>query len=215
MRLSEVFAKRGGAFFVLVISLTLSLGGASGCGTLKDAANRATKKVERNFLTGLPGMNRQVLAVKVDDTNAAQPQVGLESADVIYIEQVEAGLTRLLAIFSSQYPIRIGPIRSARISDIDIVAEYGRVGLVFSGAQSRLYPYIDAANIANIGAQRNPPTVYVRDSLRNAPTNMFVYPEKLLEVDKNAESIDLVKAPGWEFGDNPGNGIEIETATVK
>ncbi|NDI09822.1 MAG: DUF3048 domain-containing protein [Actinobacteria bacterium] len=134
---------------------------------------------------------------------------------MVYIEQVEAGLTRLLALYSSQYPIRIGPVRSARISDIDILAEYGRVGLIFSGAQSRLYPFIDAANIANLGAQRNPATVYVRDPLRNAPTNMFVYPEKLLEVDKNAASIDLVKKPGWEFGDNPGTGIEIESATVR
>lgn len=195
----------------LVLSLLL----LSGCSAIEEAVDSATKQVEQNVLTGLPGSNRQILAVKIDDTNPAQPQVGVESADVVYIEQVEAGLTRLLALYSSQYPIRIGPVRSARISDIDILAEYGRVGLIFSGAQRRLYPFIDAANIANLGAQRNPATVYVRDPLRNAPTNMFVYPEKLLEVDKNAESIDLVKKPGWEFGDNPGTGIEIESATVR
>lgn len=195
----------------LVLSLLL----LSGCSAIEEAVDSATKQVEQNVLTGLPGSNRQILAVKIDDTNPAQPQVGVESADVVYIEQVEAGLTRLLALYSSQYPIRIGPVRSARISDIDILAEYGRVGLIFSGAQSRLYPFIDAANIANLGAQRNPATVYVRDPLRNAPTNMFVYPEKLLEVDKNAASIDLVKKPGWEFGDNPGTGIEIESATVR
>ena len=108
----------------------------------------------------------------------------------------------------------IGPIRSARISDIDILAEYGRVGLIYSGAQRRMYPIIDAANIANIGAQRNPPTVYVRDPLRNAPTNMFVYPEKLLEVDSRAEEIDLVKSPGWTFGENPGSGSPILSASV-
>jgi hypothetical protein len=188
---------------------------SAGCASVEQVLEGETKEVERNLLTGLVGANRQILAVKVDDTNAAQPQVGLESADVVYIEQVEAGLTRLLAIYSSQYPIRIGPVRSARISDIDILAEYGRVGLIFSGAQRRLYPLIDAANIANLGAQRNPATVYVRDPLRNAPTNMFVYPEKLLEVDKNSTTIDLVKKPGWEFGDSPGLGVEIESATVR
>lgn len=199
----------------LTIFLTLSLGLLAGCGALEEAAQKVTKEVERNRLTGLPGSNRQIIGVKIDDTNAAQPQIGLESADVVYIEQVEAGLTRLLALYSSQYPIRIGPVRSARISDIDILAEYGRVGLIFSGAQRRLYPVIDSANIANLGAQRNPPTVYVRDPLRSAPTNMFVYPEKLLEVDKNAQTVDVVREPGWKFGDNPGTGVEVESATVR
>ena len=199
----------------LTICLTLSLCLLAGCGALEEAAQKVTKEVERNLLTGLPGSNRQIIGVKIDDTNAAQPQVGLESADVVYIEQVEAGLTRLLALYSSQYPIRIGPVRSARISDIDILAEYGRVGLIFSGAQRRLYAFIDSANIANLGAQRNPPTVYVRDPLRSAPTNMFVYPEKLLQVDKNAQTVDVVREPGWKFGDNPGTGIEVESATVR
>ena len=133
---------------------------------------------------------------------------------MVYIEQVEAGLTRLLAVYSSNYPVKIGPIRSARISDIDILAEYGRVGFIFSGAQSRMYPVIDAANLANLGAQRNPPSVYFRDPLRYAPTNMFVYPEKLLETDPNAESVELVRAPGWKFGPNPGNGRAIVRAEM-
>jgi len=140
--------------------------------------------------------------------------VGVESADVVYIEQVEAGLTRLLAIYSSNYPVKIGPIRSARISDIDILAEYGRVGFVFSGAQSKMYPVIDAANVANLGAQRNPPSVYFRDPLRYAPTNMFVYPDKLLETDPNAETVDLVRTPGWTFGPNPGTGRAIVRAEI-
>lgn len=198
------------SFIAIVLTLALSA-----CSNSASESGMSEKDVETNLLTGLPGGNRQILAVKIDDTNAAQPQTGLESADVVYIEQVEAGLTRLLAIFTSGYPIKIGPVRSARISDIDIVAEYGRVGLIFSGAQQKLYPYLDAANIANLGAQRNPPSVYVRDPLRNAPTNMFVYPKELLEVDKNAQTIDLVKSPGWTFGANPGIGVEVETATVR
>jgi len=188
---------------------------AAACGPLDGGSAGNKSKVEENLLTGLPGSNDRILAVKIDDTRAAHPQVGVESADVVYIEQVEAGLTRLLALYSSNYPVKIGPIRSARISDIDILAEYGRVGFVFSGAQSRMYPVIDAANVANIGAQRNPPSVYFRDPLRYAPTNMFVYPEKLLETDPNAESIDRVRAPGWTFGPNPGVGKAITRAEVE
>lgn len=186
----------------------------SGCTAESENAVEIEEKIEVNRLTGLPGTNSRIIAAKVDDTRAAHPQVGIESADVVYIEQVEGGLTRLVALYSSNYPVKIGPIRSARISDIDILAEYGRVGFIFSGAQSKMYPVIASANLANLGAQRNPPTVYVRDPLRSSPTNLFVYPKDLLDVDRNADSIDLVKDPGWTFGDNPGTGKPIIRAEV-
>lgn len=73
--------------------------------------------------------------VKIDDTPPAHPQAGLEDADVVYIEQVEGGLTRLAAVFSSNIPTVIGPVRSARISDIEILKQFGRVAFAYSGAQ--------------------------------------------------------------------------------
>jgi hypothetical protein len=79
---------------VLAVSLTVLL---SGCSVISDLLPEAT---ERNVLSGREGSNGPVLAVKIDDTNAAHPQIGLEDADVVYIEQVEGGLTRLAAIFS-------------------------------------------------------------------------------------------------------------------
>ncbi|MEJ0014672.1 MAG: DUF3048 domain-containing protein [Actinomycetota bacterium] len=104
----------------------------TGCGN--SATTTKTPKptpsvVQTNVLTGLPGINGPVLFVKIDDTKAAHPQIGLDSADVVYIEQVEGGLTRLAAVFSNKLPPKIGPIRSARISDIDLMANYGRVGM--------------------------------------------------------------------------------------
>lgn len=199
----------------LKLALALALLLLAGCASGSPLKNGASEEVERNLLTGLPGTNQRILAAKIDDTRPAHPQVGVESADVVYIEQVEGGLTRLIALYSSFYPVKIGPVRSARISDIDILAEYGRVGFIFSGAQQKMYPVIESANLANLGAQRNPATVYARDPLRNAPTNLFVYPEKLLEVDPNAESVDPVKRPGWTFGANPGTGVPITSATVR
>ena len=85
------------------------------------------QKVSTNFLTGLPGKNGPLPAVKIDDTKDAHPQIGITEADVVYVEQVESGLTRLLALYSSNFPAEIGPVRSARISDIDLLAQYGRV----------------------------------------------------------------------------------------
>ena len=101
------------------------------------------KKVEpKNSLSGRIGSDGPILAVKIDDTAPAHPQAGLEDADIVYIEQVEGGLTRLAAIFSSKIPPVIGPVRSARISDLDILQQFGRVAFAYSGAQSKLLPVI-------------------------------------------------------------------------
>jgi hypothetical protein len=133
----------------VIASAVLAL---SACGASPTPPPKVVKVIPTNVLTGLPGKNGPVLFVKIDDTQVAHPQIGLDSADVTYIEQVEGGLTRLAAVFSNKLPALIGPVRSARISDIDLMANYGRVGLAYSGAQSLFLPVLRAANIEDIGA---------------------------------------------------------------
>jgi hypothetical protein len=133
-----------------------------------------------NSLSGREGSDGEILVVKIDDTVSARPQIGIDRADVVYIEQVEGGLTRLAAVFSSEIPTLIGPIRSARISDIEILAQYGRVVFAYSGAQSKMLPVISAANLNDYGAQRQSPTIYTRDESRTSPTNMVLRADLLL-----------------------------------
>lgn len=45
-----------------------------------------------------------VLVVKIDNVDEARPATGLGSADVVYVEPVEGGLTRLAAVFSTNRP---------------------------------------------------------------------------------------------------------------
>lgn len=144
-------------------------------------------EIERNLYTDLPGSSGKVFAVKFDDTNDAHPQQGVESADVVYITQVEAGLTRLMGIYSSNYPKVLGPIRSARISDLSILGEYGKVGFLYSGAQSKMRPVIAEANLVNLSAERNPPSIYFNDPSRRSPYSMMVKPNLLLEKATDVE----------------------------
>ena len=194
---------------VLAVSLTVLL---SGCSVISDLLPEAA---ERNVLSGREGSNGPVLAVKIDDTNAAHPQIGLEDADVVYIEQVEGGLTRLAAIFSSVIPERVGPVRSARISDIDILAQYGRVAFAYSGAQKKLLPVIDAANLQNLGAQAQPPSIYTTDPNRVAPVAMVLRADLLMAkvVEKNYQ-ISSAKNVGWSFGDAPQGGKPTQAVTM-
>ena len=202
-----------------IVALLTSLA-VTGCGgPAHKTPAQLSQASTKNLLTNLPGGNGPVLAVKIDDTAQAHPQIGLEKADVIYIEQVEGGLSRIAAIYSNptSLPDRIGPVRSARISDLDILAQYGHVGFAFSGAQKLFYPKIDAANLENISADHEPPSIYSRDLTRQAPTNLILHPSLLLtkSVEVEKRNIDLPKDPGWVFGSAPAGGVSIESVSFK
>jgi hypothetical protein len=118
------------------------------------------------------GSYKPVLVVKLDNTPNAQPHAGLIDADVVYIEEVEYGITRLAAVFSSQVPRRIGPVRSARITDIDLFAQYGKPAFGYSGAQRKMFPYLKAASIYDVSPYTSG-TGYSRDNARRAPYNLY------------------------------------------
>src|SRR5688572_23327358 len=65
-------------------------------------------------LTGGTVSDHPVVAAKVENIAAARPQVGLSQADITFIQEVEGAQTRLLAVYHSRFPKRVGPIRSAR-----------------------------------------------------------------------------------------------------
>ena len=169
-----------------------------------------------NYLTGLEGTNDFLLAVKIDDTKEAHPQIGLKQADLVYVEQVEAGLTRLLAIYSSTLPDVIGPIRSARISDIDILAPFGRIAFAYSGSQTKMRPVLSAANLNLLSAERNPPSIFDRDKQRNSPVNMILYPSLLLKQAQERYKMDLITltASPWSFGDLSKSAQDLDWAKI-
>lgn len=175
------------------------------------------KKTSTNYLTGLAGSNGPLLAVKIDDTKDAHPQIGIVEADNVYVEQVESGLTRLLALYSSNYPDEVGPVRSARISDIDLLAQYGRLAFAYSGSQAKMRPVLAAANLNNLSAERNPPTIFSRDESRTAPVNLILHPNLLIEhatKKLNLNLITLDRSP-WKFGDLSNSATPLRIAKIK
>ena len=168
-----------------------------------------------NSISGLPGGDGPILVVKIDDTRQAHPQIGLEKADIVYIEQVEGGLTRLAAVFSSSIPSRIGPVRSARISDIELLEQFGRVGFAYSGAQKLMRPVIASANLEDLGAQSHSSTIYTTDPARIPPYAMVLRADLLMQfVQDRGISLARSKNIGWNFGDAPEGGNEIQSAHI-
>lgn len=203
-----------------MIAILLSMFALSGCSSVKKTLHISSPPspsvVTYNSISGRVGTDGPVLVVKVDDTTQAHPQIGLEKADLVYIEEVEGGLTRLAAIFSSQIPSQIGPVRSARISDIDLLSQYGHVAFAYSGAQTKMLPVIASANLENLGAQRESATLYTRDESRFAPVNMVLRADLLMSKlrDQNV-SIVTSKNMGWTFGPAPAGGQPILSVKLK
>ena len=201
-----MFSKK--AFSLLVASTLLLTSCAAITKMLPD-------KKAVSVLSGREGVDGQILVVKIDDTNMAHPQIGLEDADVVYIEQVEGGLTRLAAVFASKIPVRVGPVRSARISDIDILSQYGRVAFAYSGAQRKLLPVIAAANLQDLGAQHESSKIFTTDPNRVAPYAMVLRADLLMQkiVDENLQ-VDSAKSVGFVFGDNPEGGTPTQKVVI-
>jgi hypothetical protein len=119
-----------------------------------------------------------VLAVKIDNVGEARPPVGLGAADMIYVEPVEGGLSRIAAIFASHVPPVVGPVRSARETDLGLLPQFGHPTLAFSGAAPALLPLIDGAPVEDASANKVP-NAYFRDNSRTIPHNLFVHPSEL------------------------------------
>jgi hypothetical protein len=151
-----------------------------------------------------------VLAVKIDNIVYARPQTGLTDADIIYVLPVEGGLSRFLAIFSSHIPPVIGPVRSARQDDIDLLRQFGRPAFAYSGAQPQLLPFVERARIVDLYVGRHP-AGYFRSSSRIAPYNLYAHTSTLL---KEASSASKAHNIGFTFGPAPHGGRLITSESV-
>ena len=199
-------------FIITLLSCSIVL---SGCASDEKSATVAEKPTF-NSISGRIGIDGPILAVKIDDTSMSRPQIGVDEADLVYIEQVEGGLTRLAAIFSSMIPQNVGPVRSARISDIDILLQYGKVVFGYSGAQRAMLAVIANSNLWDYGAQRQSPSIYTRDETRPAPYNMVMRTAPLFEkVKSDQREVAVSKSIGWNFGEAPIGGVAIDSVLVQ
>jgi Protein of unknown function (DUF3048) N-terminal domain/Protein of unknown function (DUF3048) C-terminal domain len=148
-----------------------------------------------------------VLAVKIDNIVYARPQTGLNDADIVYVIPVEGGLSRFLAIFSSHIPPVIGPVRSARADDLELLRQFGRPAFAYSGAQGQLLPVVERSHIVDLYAGRVV-TPYYRDDSRIAPYNLYAHTRQLLAAAKGASWAHGI---GFRFGPAPAGGEPVTT----
>ncbi|MDT4914174.1 MAG: hypothetical protein QOC66_3302 [Pseudonocardiales bacterium] len=169
----------------------------------------------KNPYTGVGGVPKTpTISVKIDDTAPGRPQRGINAADIVYIEAVEGGLTRLAAIFGTNKP-KVGYIRSTRPSDPDLLLQFGKITAAYSGGahdalplmrKSGLKSWSNDAGAAYYSRVNNPSSSYI---------NLVLDLSKVAKKTKTAKP----KSIGWQF--NPsltglpvGKGTDVRTAVT-
>jgi hypothetical protein len=148
-----------------------------------------------------------VIAVKIDDTASGRPQRGIGSADIVYIEQAEGGLTRLVAVFASHKP-NVEAVRSVRASDPELLTQYGPITLVASGGGGDALPTLDKSILHSVINDRGGPG-FGRDGGRPVPYNLtsnLSYVNALVH-SGGARSIGFTFATEVPKGSQPGGTV--------
>jgi len=158
-----------------------------------DDLGRRLAALLRAPLTGLPIERydpRPVLIVKIDNVGGARPQAGLNQADIVVEERVEGGLTRFAAMFQSTGSDPVGPVRSARTSDVHLFANLGRPLFAYSGANTGVGTMVATSNLVDVGAGSHR-DLYVRTRDRRAPHNLFSATTGLWAAAEGSEAVPL------------------------
>ncbi len=120
-------------------------------------------------------------AAKIDNHPSARPQVGLDRADVVWEILVEGGLTRYVAVWQSDVPDEIGPIRSVRPVDPAIVSPQGGI-IAYSGGQYRFVVAMQQAPVYNaIHGQSDTADTMFRGQNAPSPHNVLVRAPQIID----------------------------------
>ena len=171
---------------------------------------------ERTPLTGEArrvAPNGPALVVKIDNHDRARPQIGLNDADIVYEELVEGAITRFAAVFHSDIPAVVGPVRSIRTTDLHLLDALGNPLLAASGANRGVLAQVAAADVVNVNALVAG-SAYDRAAGRRAPHNLVADTSDLFAAAAGAGGEAPVfgpfRAPRADAAGNPAAGVDID-----
>ena len=154
-------------------------------------------------LSGLPGgEGKPVVMVKYGNSRPDRPHYNLNQADLIYVEEVEWGLTRIAAMFNTKFPSVVGPTRSARISDLELLEQFTNPGLAYSGANDVLLKAIRKSQSISLSPSDRS-TFYYRNLSKSAPHNQLL---RLASMMEKETKVAPIKDIGLTFNAAPATG---------
>ncbi len=153
----------------------------------------ARPRVTTDPLTGGAISTNPVIAAKIDNVFFGVPQFGLSAADVVFVEQVEGGLTRIIAVFHTSMPTEVGPVRSVRSTDAQLLPVFGRPALVFSGGAGGPLAALAATSIVDTSGLAD---AYFRSDVATGTHNLHA---NLVTVAAQARGLTPARSIGFHF----------------
>lgn len=185
--------------------------------TSTTVAPSTTEAGEMSLINGTPVedaelLERRVLAVKIDNHPKANPQSGIDQADMV-IELLVEGITRYLTIWHETDSSYLGPMRSGRPTDPTLLVAMNEPTFVISGAQNWVQQLIRSKGVNLIGEVGSPQTFRV--SGRSAPHNLYVDTNALREyADQRGYPDEPPTGPLWPFGPLPDTAAPVSQVTI-
>lgn len=187
--------KKFAKWIPIIAILFLLIGCSKDTKTEKEKPSENQTKQAKLYTFPLTGLttkekpNHRAISVMMNNHPAARPQSGLTKADIVYEALAEGGVTRFLAVFQSEYPDIVGPIRSARPYYIELAkgldAIYICHGWSPEAKEMITNGYIDALNGLFYDG-----TLFNRVSFRKAPHNSYISLDHMEEgIEENQYSL--------------------------
>jgi hypothetical protein len=152
--------------------------------------------------------------VKVDNAPQAQPlQEGVDKADVVFVEQVEEGVTRMAVVFQSQDDT-VGPVRSARTTDLQIAGPLHNPLFSYSGANGGVLRLVRGGPMTDMGVDRPEATpVFLRNQRGKGVHRFFLPTDQIYKVARTGAGtppqLFTFRAAGASPAGDPANGVQI------
>jgi hypothetical protein len=118
-------------------------------------------------------VNQRTIAVMINNHPKARQQTGLTKADVVYEVLAEGNVTRFLAIFQSEMPENIGPVRSARDYYIDLSKGY-QAFYICHGFSPEAQAMLKDGVVDSLNGLYHDGTLFKRAKHRKAPHNSYI-----------------------------------------
>lgn len=176
-----------GATVGVLVTTLAACGGGSSSSTTDETTTTIAGDIAPGVLYPLTGLavtdpiaaGRPALAVKIDNHPIARPQTGLNKADIVFEENVE-GITRFIAVFHSEGSDPVGPIRSGRTQDIDLLSSYNKPLFAWSGGNANVTRAVNSSSLVNVGHSASKGKGgYFRSQERKAPHNLYAQTKDL------------------------------------
>jgi hypothetical protein len=163
--------------------------------------------------------NRPALAVKMPNNPQALPQTGLNEADIVFEEIINDGITRFAAVFHSQGSDPVGPIRSGRAQDVDILSNLNSPLFAWSGGNPGVTRVINNSTLTSlsyVGGYGN--SYFRRDGRGGAPHNLFSSTDTLWDLTPDEFAVPPqvfpYMLPGQVAQGDTASIIEIELDSI-